>query len=227
MIEKIRRSDGLDQLRGLAVVLMLIFHFVFDLAYLEFISIDPLHHPFWGHFPDVIVSLFMFCMGASLYLAHGKEMRWKKFFRRWFKLAGAALLISLTTFFLFPTQWIYFGTLHSLTVCSLLALPFLKIPNIAFFIGLAILLPELLGLFQWPWFRMDHLSMDYIPPLPWLSLCLFGITRAHHQKIPTTGLLTEDLIGKSAIFLGRKSLLIYLIHQPVLLFSLFSVRFFV
>ena len=44
-------------------------------------------------------------------------------------LGGSGLIISLITFKLFPDRWVYYGTLHSIAIGSLVGLLFIKVPK--------------------------------------------------------------------------------------------------
>ncbi len=212
-IKRESRYPALDMLRGFAVLLMIIFHFSFDLKVFGYASIDFQNDPFWWAFPRVIVFLFLFAMGQSLELVHQKSIDTKKVAKRFLKLAFFAALISIFTYAAFPDRWIYFGTLHCIAICTILALPFVKRPWIAFIVALVILVPVIFG-FRWPWIRMDHASMDYIPALPWLGVVLLGQFSYHHKAHQ---LSIPNFPGKRPLLhFGQHSLWIYLIHQPLL-----------
>ena len=123
------RFPFLDQIRGFAVLLMIIFHFFYDLRLFHFNQIDFKNNPFWFGLPRFIVFLFMLSVGMSLALVHHRGIRWKKFLERWLILVFFAAMVTLSTYFLFPTRWVYFGTLHSIAVCSLLGLLFIDKPH--------------------------------------------------------------------------------------------------
>ena len=61
----------------------------------------------------------------------------------------------------------------------------------------------------------DFVSMDYFPLLPWLFLFFFGyfLWRLIESK-GLQGRFTKRI--PAADFIGRHSLLIYILHQPVL-----------
>ena len=63
------RADGVDALRGLAMVWMTVFHFCFDLSHFRYWPQDFLHDPFWTLQRTAIVSLFLFCAGLGQALA--------------------------------------------------------------------------------------------------------------------------------------------------------------
>ena len=158
----------------------------------------------------------MLTVGISLALAHYPDIHLRPFFFRLVKISLAAGAVSLTTWLLFPHRWVYFGTLHNIAFCSLIALPFLSFPRIA--LGMGIILPFL----PIPWFHLSHLSMDYIPPFPWLSPVLMGIFLFHFKN---GAFLRLKLLRPFPFsFWGRHALTIYLIHQPLLYGLLFAIK---
>lgn len=210
------RSLFLDQLRALAVIHMIFFHFNYDLMLFGLVDIDFQNDWIWWIQPRWIVALFMTSVGASLYLAHAKKVKWIKFWKRWLKLAIFALIISVSTYIMFPKHWIYFGTLHSIALCSLLALPFVKLPKVALVAGVAIVSTLFIESWSWPWFQLPHSSMDYIPPMPWLGFCLIGIALASF-KVFEKNPLPKNIKGSTALAkVGQKAFIIYLLHQPIL-----------
>ena len=209
-----KRYPFIDQLRGLAVLLMIIFHTLYNLNLFSHISIQ--RGFFWMIFPNIIVTLFMLTVGISLTLAHYPDIRPRPLMVRLLKISLGAALISLSTWLLFPHRWIYFGTLHNIVVCSLMALPFLRFPRIA--LGVGILLPFL----PLSWFHLPHPSMDYIPPFPWLAPTLWGIFLFHFRNGAFLKIHLSH--GSPLNFWGRNALLIYLIHQPLLYGLLLAIR---
>ena len=215
---KTARYDWLDAIRSLAIYLMVIFHLSYDLDLFGHVDIDFAGDPFWLWFPCVIVFLFLLSVGMSLQLAHFPDYRWPSFWRRWIKIAACAIAISIATYFAFPRGWIYFGTLHNIAINSLLCLPFLGRPRLSIIVAIIIIGCELVGV-QWPWIELDHSSMDYIPPLPWLAWVLLGI---YLQSINFYRFLPKYPSAKlwqTIIWPGKHSLKIYLRHQ-VALYSL-------
>jgi uncharacterized membrane protein len=208
------RSLILDAVRGFTVVLMIIFHFSFDLTLFGFAHFDIIREPFWYAFPRLIVFLFLFSVGVALTLAHQNSIKWTPFFKRLALISFWAVIISLATYYMYPENWIYFGTLHAIAVVSVMSLPFLKHPHIALAVALALFIPSIAFDRTIPWFEMAHSSWDYISPFPWLGSSLIGIFAAHKgfHRIH----IKENGLVKSLNYLGKHSLFIYLIHQPIL-----------
>lgn len=208
------RSELLDFIKGVAVILMIIFHLAFDLNYFSFIRLDFAQPHLWYFLPRLIVFLFFLSTGSSLYLAHKIQIKWKKFFFRECKLISFALAISFVTYLLFPQNWIYFGTLHSIATISLMCLPFLRFPRFSLFVALALFVPSIIWDKNLPFFQLPIISYDYISPFPWVGAGLLGIYFQAHDyfslKLPVFKIIS------CIHFLGRHSLFIYLAHQPIL-----------
>ena len=213
-----KRFPIVDEIRGLAICLMIFFHFSFDLNLFNYAKIDFSNDYFWWLLPRIIVFLFLFTVGLSLGITHQNQIKWKKFWQRFLKIILFALIISSATYILFPEKWIYFGTLHCIALCSLLGLPFLKSPYLCLLIFLGLFLPSIF--FDWniPWFELNHSSLDYISPFPWFGAVTLGIflfhKKFHHLEPP------EKPPLKFLAFLGKNALVIYLFHQPIMFGSL-------
>ncbi len=220
-----QRLLGLDIVKGSAVVLMVIYHFYFDLHYFRYLSID-FFTLFWLGFRYLIVSLFLFSMGVSLVLSHLKKIHIHKVIKRAIMLGIAALLVSVMSYYLFPNSWIYFGILHFIWLASLLALPVVFRPKIALILALLIAVATYLGLNDSLWFLMlqpellPYNSQDFVPIFPWLAVVLLGVASARlgwHQSLFSQSVWNgKTWAHKSLAYLGRRALWMYLIHQPIL-----------
>ncbi len=206
----------LDLIRGFAVVLMVIFHFCYDLDVLKLHDFD-MRSTFWHYFPRLIVFLFLFCVGVSQKISYSTPLEWKKIFKRVRQMAFFALLISLGTYFLFPKNWIYFGTLHCIAVISLLGPWFLEKPILSW--GIISLFPTSYLFFDLSLEKLSLMpeitSMDYIPLYPWLWVTLLGQQMA---KLILKIKLNPNKLFSLLEYLGKHSLKVYLLHQ-VILFS--------
>ena len=225
-----KRNVNLDLIRTLAILLMVIFHFSYDLKYFGWVNWDIPDGNGWKHFRYVILSLFFICVGAGLVYSHFLKFQLKKYTFRVLKVIAGAILITLMSLVMFPHQWIYFGVLHFIAVASLIAIIFVRHPRIALIVGISLIASEQLGLLSrhWPFSYFSQLlpyyTTDYVPLFPWLGVILLGIALAHSQwfntdffaktKIINTNINTK-LLNKLT-FMGKHSLLIYLLHQPLL-----------
>jgi uncharacterized membrane protein len=216
------RYHFIDQIRGFAVFLMIIFHFSYDLQMFNFVEIDFVQDTFWWIFPRVIVFLFLLSMGLSFPIVHSPKIRWSVLKKRVLLISLFALSISLVTYFLFPTRWIYFGTLHCITLCSIITLPFLKYPKVSLIIALALLIPSIFFKLNLPWVLLKHKSMDYISPFPWIGVVLLGFSANFYNFHKLN--IFDNIFSRLLERLGKHSLLIYIIHQPILYSIVFLIH---
>lgn len=231
-IKTLPRLILVDALRGAAIVAMVVYHFAWDLSYYGLIEVDVTTHPAWVVFQRSILSTFLVLVGVSLVLGHGKHMHWGAFWRRLAILVAAALAVSLGTYWMFPDYFVFFGILHAIALFSVMALPFLKLSPSLVLLSAAIFL-VLPALFSAPQFTSKPLAWigfwpsppettDIVPVFPWFGIVLFGIFGARLLLAsPAAAWLyhrqARSPLARGLAVLGRWSLLIYLVHQPILL----------
>ena len=226
------RLQSIDVLRGIAILGVVVFHFVWDLDYAG-IYVGLAGHPAWLLFGRTLAGTFMFLVGISLVLAHTQHMRWRSFVRRLSVIVVSAALISALTYAFFPGNFVYFGILHAIAAATLIGVLFLRShPIIPTAVGLVvILLPWLVNAaaFDTRWLAWIGFaatpppSNDYVPIFPWVGLTIVAIGA-------TKAALSSGLYGRIIqlethenrrflpfVWMGRHSLVIYLVHQPVLL----------
>lgn len=220
-----------DIARTLALCGMILFHFVLDLELFGYLPQGTVALPgAWAIFARCVAGSFLFLAGASLVLAHGAGIRWRPFLRRLGILSGAALAVSLATYAAVPQAFIYFGILHAMATFSVIGLLFLRLPAGATLAvaGAVVLLsgPLASPALQSPWLvwlglsQTRPFSMDFVPLFPWFGALLTGIAVTRAAKAsslwPLLGRPPGDL-GRRLTWPGRHSLVIYLLHQPVLI----------
>jgi uncharacterized membrane protein len=231
------RFDRLDALRGLAIVWMVVFHFLFDLNHFGFF--EPRHNfhrdALWVNQRTVIVSLFLFCAGLSVAVALAQGQTWARFWRRWAQVAGCALLVSLGSALMFPKSFIFFGVLHGIAVMLVLAR--LAAPLKAWLWPLgafALLLPWWLQheAFNGRWLAWTGLvtrkpiTEDFVPVLPWLGVLLWGVAAGQWLLAQRPSLLSGVLPRAASPLarLGRWSLTVYMVHQPLFIGAILAGR---
>ncbi len=231
------RIELIDALRGLALVAMATYHFTWDLDFFGYLQSGTAQTGMMKWYARGIASTFLMLAGFSLVLAHQSGVNWPSFRKRFAMVAGAALLITFGTYFAMPRGFIFFGILHQIALGSLIGLAFLRLPPILTLAAAAAMIaaPHFLrgAVFDAPalWWvglsSIDPPSNDYVPVLPWTGMLLMGIALA---KLTTaSGLLNslrqfqpgESRPGKALSFLGRHSLPVYLIHQPLIISSIY------
>jgi uncharacterized membrane protein len=225
------RIETIDLARGAALLAMAVYHFAWDLEFFGYAPGGMTAESGWKFFARSIASSFLFLVGVSLFLAHGEEIRWRGFLRRLALVAGAALAISVATYIATPERFIFFGILHEIALASLLGLAFLRLPPLVTLAvaGGTIAAPHFLRspLFDhpvWWWMGLSSSnppSNDYVPVFPWFGAVLAGI--AVTKLAARAGLLRRLARvepGRWSLplqFAGRHSLLVYLLHQPILI----------
>lgn len=231
-----KRLIWLDVARGVALVAMAIYHFGWDLEFFGYMEPGTTGHGFWKIFARSIASSFLFLAGFSLVLGHYPVIRWRSFWRRFAMIVAAALAITIATRFATPSRFIFFGILHGIAAASLIGLAFLRLPPaLTALAGLAVIAaPNFMRheFFDTPvlwWVGLapqNPLSNDYVPVFPWLGPALIGIATARVARArgwlgrlapssPPSPAMRALALG------GRHSLLVYLIHQPVLITLVF------
>lgn len=227
------RLIPLDLARTLALVCMVIFHFTFDLALFGFIDPGTMSQPFWYYFARMIAGSFLFLSGVSLWLAHGQGIRWPAFWVRFAKVAAAAALVTTASLWLVPGGPIWFGILHAIAAASLLGLVALRLPWPVTLALAAVILAAAWGprfpaldplWLVWTGLAETRPRMgDYVPLIPWAAPALAGIAVAKALRLDTWRGTPPSPFLHRLTFPGRHSLIIYLIHQPILigLFTLY------
>jgi len=225
-----------DALRGGAIVLMVIFHFCFDLAYFGLANFDFYRDPLWLHLRTLILSLFLAVVGISLVLATHKGLDPKRYVRRLVLLVVCAIAISLATWWMFGQRFVFFGVLHFVAVASVLGLAFVRLYWTNLLLGVALIVATAETGFAWfdkPGWRwiglMTHkpATEDYVPLLPWFGVVLMGLFLGRHMLRVRciAGLdqrLREYTAARMLASAGRHSLVIYLVHQPLLIGLLYG-----
>ena len=225
----------LDAARGLAIVLMIGYHVLFQLSFFR-TGLVPWFDPYVMTGAP-IAALFVTIAGISLILQTGKEKNTltasRKLFIRGIYILCFALLITAVSWLLFPQQVIVFGILHLIGTATILSIPFAVLqmkPFIPFGFGIiCILISPLLAYIRGPAFLIPFgirpvgfATLDYEPLIPWFGVMLVGLALGMHlyrggvrspllKRLPPMPKTLSPLC-----FLGRHSLAVYLIHQPII-----------
>ena len=226
----------LDELRGLDLVSMMLYHGCWDLVNLFGIQADW-YYDLPGHlWQQSICWVFILLSGFCVQLGHHT-------LRRGAQVFGAGALVTAVTLLFMPEDRVVFGVLtllgSAMLLTGLLEKPLRRILPAAGFAISAVLfaltrnvsvgylgfgslrlwLPQTLyanyvtayfGFYPW-WFY----STDYFALLPWLFLFWAG-----YFLYGVVGRQRMELLHRSVCpplgWLGRHSLLLYLLHQPVI-----------
>ena len=217
----------LDLARGIAVIAMVVYHLSWDLSFNQLIETEINEAFGWRLFARAIAASFLALSGFSLWIAHGRGVNWLGFWRREGLLVAAAALVSLGTWYAFPDAYVFFGILHCIAAASLIGLACLRLPVLATLAVAALCLaaPSFLASERFDPPLLAFLGLrttpprtnDYVPLLPWLAPFLMGLAAARALPASATGRGRDPgAFGRAVRVLGRHSLLIYLIHQPLL-----------
>lgn len=220
------RIEALDALRGFAIVAMVAYHFAFDLAHFGVIAADFYRDPLLHHTRSAILSSFLLIAGVSLVLAQRTERGRAGFWRHVAVIAACALAVSAGSYVAFPQSYIWFGVLHAIAASLVLVRPLAGQPWLALALGIvAIVAGNALAspafdTRTWGWIGFATTrprTEDYVPLLPWIGVVLVGIA-AGHALVRNEFRAIAPLQRAPAAFawLGRHSLAVYMLHQPLL-----------
>lgn len=241
-MEKIKkpRIAFLDELRGLCVFLMVLYHGLYTLGYYLDSPVCRKLFRFFTPVEPLFAGIFIFLCGLSCTLSHNN---WKRGGLLAIVAAGVSLVMNVG----FPDDPIWFGVLHLLATCILLyalARPLLvRVPG---WVGLLVCAALLVlcwnlpvqrgagffgieGVWEVPvprevmaqkWLfplglgRISGSQGDYFPLLPWL-FCFLGGSFAGRYLHRLPKVLHRSHVPPLS-FLGRHALLIYIAHQPII-----------
>lgn len=214
------RIPELDLFRGACILGMIAIHLVYDLSELyPVLSVLP---PAFLLLKDWGGSIFFLLSGVSATLGYHPLKRGSVV------LLCAALVSAVTAAVGMPVR---FGVLHALGCCMLLWIFFRSLPQkILLFLALVfIALGSVFADFTvFPAFlyplgltAADFSSADFFPLFPFLGYFLagacFGKSFYHSRRSLFPALSFSGKVSRVFRFCGRHSLLLYLLHQPVLL----------
>ncbi len=214
----------LDAFRGVAILLMMFYHLMFDLVYYYGVGFRP----FWAQWS---AYMFMLLCGAMCCLSRSN-------LKRAGLILGMSLVVTVVTYVMDSQTYVRFGILQFLGVSVLLYELVLRRCNNWVLGGIAVLslfrVPFLMDTTRWYLIPLgvigrDFYSLDYYPLLPYFSVFTFGVLlfrllyRERRTRLPYP---TLRRVLSPLCVLGRYSLPIYLIHQPVifgLLYLIFKI----
>ena len=242
MIHKTNTSRfiELDLLRGLALMIMVLAHILWDLDYYKLV---PLNKQVYSIFQDITPNLFFILIGMCVIVSLKKKTfqnlteennYYKHTVFRGLKIFCLGILLTEATMIFIPEKPIMFGVLHCIGLSLVLSVPFLKYRNYnvlfsMIFISLGIILNQIIvekptilhlaiGLHQEGTWKY---TLDYFPLFPWFGICLLGVVLGDWLycgdkrafKFPD---LSKYRPAKLFSWIGQHSLGIYLAHQPVI-----------
>ncbi|MDD5502249.1 MAG: heparan-alpha-glucosaminide N-acetyltransferase [Candidatus Thermoplasmatota archaeon] len=239
-----KRFWEIDVLRSIAIILMVTYHVFYDLDFFGAYHIDK-SSGFWWLFPRAIATTFISLVGISLAISYSRERARKpesslfpKYLKRGLVVLSFGMGVTAATWIFLGDYFVKFGILHLIGVSIILAYPFLGKRLPAIIAGASIILLGLLLksadvsvpwlLWLWPMPKAFP-SVDYFPVLPWLGAALIGVfiggvLYSGNSRIFRLPDLSGRLLIRALQFLGRRSLAIYLVHQPAILAVLYIIN---
>ncbi|MDP6155888.1 MAG: heparan-alpha-glucosaminide N-acetyltransferase [Candidatus Thermoplasmatota archaeon] len=229
-----KRFWEVDFARGIAITMMIIFHLIYDLDYF-LIKDFTLNEGFWYLFRRSIAISFLLLVGISLNLSHFREGKkvFSKSLKRGLKIFGLGLCITLVTYIFLSDAYVRFGILHLIGLSIIIAYFFLDFYVLNLFIGVFVLsIGYLMGNIHinTPWFFWLGLrggpypDIDFFPLFPWIGIIFIGLFLGKllygHNKRKFRMIRNCPKYLDPMCFLGKHSLFIYLIHQPILIIIL-------
>ena len=227
----------IDFLRGFAIILMIFFHILYDLNFFS-IANFRIYSGILLYIARLSASIFVVLVGISLSISYSRvENRLKtndiimKFIKRGLKTLILGVVISVITWFYIPRGFVVFGILHFIGLSIILSLIFIRYRYIniifgSFFIIVGLYLKTLTFNFNilipLGFIPNNFWTIDYFPLFPWFGIILIGISIGNliypnfNRKYEIKD-LSKNLFVKSFCFLGRNSLFIYFLHQPIII----------
>ena len=244
-----RRIYLLDELRGFAIVCMVVHHTFYDIGFVLGYSWGYMVFDILCYLQPIFWAIFIVTSGMCTRLSRNPIKRGAIVF-------GAGLVVTLVTAVIMPLMGItgaeiYFGILSCLGLSMILVgllMPLIEKANIKvglivsavlFFVTYSVNDGSLLfGLIDLPdvlystnylaplgFYSSTFYSADYFSLMPWFFMFLFGAFLgkfAKEEKLP-------EFFYKKRVkffrFIGKNSLWVYLLHQPVLYGIIYVISF--
>jgi len=232
-----KRYWEIDSLRAIAISMMITFHVLFLLNDSGIYSVN-VYSGFWWWFARVTAGTFIFVVGISLTISYSKSPQILRFLLKGLKVFALGLGVTLITWIFIPERYVTFGILHFIGVAIIIGYFFIRFRFLDLALGIACIVAGVylhglrfsFGYLLWLGITpKGYQAADYFPLLPWLGIVLLGIffgkllypNGARRFKIGEF----YNPIAKPLRFLGRHSLIIYLIQWPVIMGVLLTVDY--
>lgn len=213
--EKRERYRFLDEIRGFLLLNIIAYHMIWDFNYIFGFEWE------WYRGTPGAIWQFLSCCGFILLSGYCWQMG-KHQLRRGIEIFGAGLVITIVTIMVMPDCKVIFGVLTFLGSAMMLLIPLSKILNkippvlgamVSLFL-FAVFYPVNIGYLGFT--ESEFFSTDYFSILPWIFLYITGYF-VYKIRMKKECLKWEKKgICPPFAWLGRHSLIIYLLHQPVI-----------
>lgn len=232
-----RRVHLMDELRGVLIIGVVLYHLLYDLAVIFPVGIPWMFSDAMNHARNVCTGSLIVISGISCHYTRSN-------LRRGLRTFGWGMALTVVTGLVIPSQFIVFGILHFFGASMMLyglAEPLLKkiptLPGLAGSILLFLLTWDIYSGFVRVmgavWYLPSFLynkpilfpigfacqgisSADYYPLMPWGFLFLAGMFFGRTVKAEALPDFCYQSHLPPLAWLGTRTLAIYLIHQPVI-----------
>lgn len=231
------RVGFLDEVRGFAIICMVVYHLMFNLKYIFGVDVPIFFESWFDIIRDIFAGMFIFISGIVCNYSRSNLKRGAQCF-------FIGMIMTFVTSFVMSTPDV-FGILHCLGICTMLyglgEKIFERIPPFLGIIAGVILfmlsfnvksgylgigelfktrLPNVLYssdvMFPLGFPKRGFVTLDYFPLLPWLFLFLAGAfygVYVKEKRAPRFFYKTHVPFLAAA---GRHSIWIYVLHQPII-----------
>lgn len=238
-----KRNHYIDMIRGISLISMVLYHLFYDLVYIFNVNINFYKLNSVRPWQLSVCITFILISGISFHF-------YKNHRKQGLIIFTLSLIISLITYIFIPEEAIKFGVL-SLIGASIIIMDLLNkfLNKLNPYFGFSLFIVLFLVFFNLPYGNLgissfeilnipeniysnkylfplglpdqNFTSSDYFPLFPWFFLFISGYFLGNILK--RKNLLKP--MGKNNIIssIGRHSLVVYLLHQPVIYFSLFLI----
>lgn len=250
MIKDAKRILILDEIRGFAILCMIVHHMFYDIGFVLGFDWGYRVFDFLCHFQPLFWAAFIITSGICSRLSRNSV-------KRGVIVLGAGVAVSFVTAVIMPAigitgAEIYFGILSCLGCSMIIAgllMPLLNKGNdkiglivtaFLFFATYKISDKSLLfGLVHLPdalyqsnifsplgFYNSSFKSADYFPIIPWFFMFLFGAVFGKYAKEEKFSAFAYNSHSKVLQFVGKNSLWFYLAHQPALYGIMYFIKLF-
>ena len=231
------RIQFLDIIRAISFILMFIFHI--------FVAINLFKNDYYNLNESILYyigfisrNIFILLFGISLYLSYINSNNIidykKKQFHRINMLLICSIIITITTYIFIPNKYIVFGILHFFSISTIILYNFVNNIPVLLIILLFILfynnyIPISYSKKTYPiamFIPYYKSTIDHFHIFKYLPVLIIGILLGHliHHINKKHNLSKYQFKNKILEFIGKNTLLLYMIHIPILyiLVGLFS-----